>query len=235
MGPRWSRSLGGTSRRPLGVVHIGPFHTLHFPSGKPVDDLYWYEPDYPREVVAFAQPNDWEKLEQHRRRSVGQLRRSPFRPELRALIIRYAFALSRPNPDDAFLKLWSILETITNTAGSAYDKTIDRASWLFADRDIVKDVLSYVRRYRNRYVHAARSDDSNETVAWFTKALIDPHLLRLLNNDFQCSSIQEYSQVLSLPWSKRALQRTRDSATRAIKIRERWEKQESDHSGRRSD
>ncbi len=212
----WSIRFGGRKPRPLGVIHPGPYHTLHKRDGKPIEELYWYEPDYGEHLHSFGGRGKWDKIEKDRRWAVRRLKQVPYREDLRALILRYAGALSKTDPDVAFLQMWSILEKLTDSVGARYDKTIRRAVWTFSDREVAKELLASLRRRRNQYVHASRSDEDREEVAQLMKFFIDPHLLRLLRNDFRVENLREYAEALTLPASINLLARRRALLRRAI-------------------
>ncbi len=220
----WSISSGPQRRKPLGVIHVGPFHTLHTADGKPVDDLYWYEPDYAEHQEPFQPRRGWDGIEKKRRWAMRRLRQSPYHRDLRRLIVRYSAALSKPDPNVAFLQMWSILESITNTVGARYEDTVHRATWVFPDGGLARDVLQYLRCYRNQYVHAARSDDHRDQIAQLIKSFIDPHLLCLLRNDLRLQSLEEYAACLSLPTSIDELKRRRERSARALYLRQLWGK-----------
>jgi hypothetical protein len=206
-------------------VHVGPIHTLHRPDGTPAADQYWYEPDYSEPSAQFK-PNDWNKLDQQRRWAIRKLRGLSYRQDLRRLIGRYAAALSRSDPNVAFLQMWSILESITNTVGARYEDTVRRAAWVFPDSGSARDALEYLRCCRNQYVHAARSDENRAQVAQLVKSFVDPHLIHLLRNDLRVRSLEEYAGCLSLPTSVDGLVCRHRHVAQALRIRRSWSKSE---------
>lgn len=218
----WSMTFGFRSREPLGVVHLGPLYTLHTPDGKPINQPYWYDPDYTGGVKLFNPQGGWLQLEKHRRWAMRCLRHVPFHKELRQLIVRYAAALSRADQDAAFLQMWSILETITHTGGRKYDETIRRSTWILEDADRARESLEYLRCYRNQYVHAARSAENRDQIAQLMKSYVDPHLITLLRNEFDVANLEEHGSCLSLPTSIDELKRRRRRFARAINIRTSW-------------
>jgi hypothetical protein len=218
----WSIGFGGRRRNPVGVVHVGPIHTLHEPNGAPVGNYYWYEPDYAEHREPFNPQKGWENIEKGRRRAMGKMRRLPYATKLRELLVRYATALSKADPDVAFLQLWSILERITDTVGARYDETIRRATWIWPDGDFAGEVLGYLRNYRNQYVHAAASSADRAQVARLMKSFVDSHLLALLSDDFHVQSLEEYAACLNLPTSLDGLKRRREHLGQALRIRQSW-------------
>lgn len=219
----WSMRFGRHTQKPIGVVHAGPIHTLHNPDGKPVDEeLYWYEADVLETPKPFEPKKGWNRIERDRRWAMRRLRILPYARDLRRFIIRYAEALDSANPDVAFLRMWGILESLTNTIGAHYDETINRATWISQDRPLAKDILGCLRRYRNEYVHAARSADNRDQAAQEIKSIVDAHILCLLRNDFNASSIVDYASFLSLPTSIDKLRASRRQHECAIRLRELW-------------
>jgi hypothetical protein len=217
---RWSMRLGSGPRRPIGVIHTGPVHTLHHPDGTAAhDELYWYDPDYTRDLDLFDGGAKWEKLESDRRWAMRRLAMSPYRKDLEEVFLRYVSALDQLNPNVAFLQLWGVLEKITNTLNAKYDETIDRACWVFSKtcRREMKETLQTLRHHRNRHVHAGTARE-DEGVAYRIKSFVDPHLHKLLNNAFRVSSLQEYGEFLSMSTSAQSLERTKSWSSLALRV-----------------
>ncbi len=189
-------------RRPIGVIHGGPVHTLHNPDGTLYDaeDGYWYEPDYREDQDVFRGAAKWPALEKFRGLAFRTIRTQPYGRDLADLLIRYVSALDQANPNVAFLQMWSILEKITDTVGSNYDETIARAKKVFVEKDrpLVKELLGALRHNRNRMVHAGLGHEDAHIV-YLLKRFVDPHLLRLVRNDYRVSSLKEYAEYLTLP------------------------------------
>lgn len=222
----WSMRFGRQERKPIGVIALGPFHTLHKPDGALASPGYWYEPDFVEQHKTFSPTKGWAKIEKQRRWAMRKLSHLPFGDRLRRLIIRYAVALGKADLDVAFLHMWSILEALTDTVGTRYEETVNRATWIFPDRTLAKEVLSYLRCYRNQYVHAARSRENSDQVAYLVKSFIDPHLAGLLRNDFGVRNLEEYASCLSLPTCINELRTRRQRLGRALRIRESWKNTE---------
>jgi hypothetical protein len=218
----WSMTLGGSTntRKPLGVIHTGPIHTLHTPDGRLVENLFWYDPDFSGDRPIFTGDAEWARIEKSRRAAMKRLTAHHYRHELEALLIRYAIALDQPNPSLAFLQMWSLLEKITNTVGAKYDETIRRAVWVYSknSRSIAKDVLESLRYLRNQYVHSGRAGDHCDGVAYLLKDFVEPHLIRLISNPFKVRSLEEYGELLTLPTDLATLEERRRKMQRAIRM-----------------
>ncbi len=218
----WSMSLGGARREPLGVIHIGPIHTLHTPDGRLVENMFWYDPDFTQERPLFNGMRDrqWTEIEKARRSATKRIAAHQYRQELESILIRYVAALDQPNPDVAFLQMWSILEKITDTVGSKYDETIQRTVWHYSkdDRPIMRDVLESLRYRRNLYVHSGAAGNDGDRVGYLIKELVDPHLRRLLFNPFKVRSLEEYGELLATPTDLATLEKRRRQLTKALRM-----------------
>lgn len=214
---------GGDYRvHPLGVIHSGPIHTLHYPDGTLVDDIYWYEPHFIGSREIFQPRKGWEKTEQDRKKMMRYIRHSPYQNDIEDLLIRFVGALDYADANTTFIQLWSILEKITSTVGTKYDETIERATWIFDARNIVKDMLMSVRCRRNQYVHSANSGGDADQIAQIVRTVVEMHLLRLIRNDFRVTSLEEYAEFLAMPTDMAELNRRCNKLRKALKMRKRW-------------
>jgi hypothetical protein len=102
---RSSMRLGSGPRKPIGVIHAGPVHTLHHPDGQSVDEnLYWFDPDYTRDQDVFRDDAKWPKLESDRRWVTRRLLALPYHRDLEEILLRYIGALDEANPNIAMLQ-----------------------------------------------------------------------------------------------------------------------------------
>lgn len=147
----------------------------------------------------------------------------PYRAELQDLLIRYAEALDQTDMGVAFLKMWSILEKVTQTVGDSYDETIKRSLWLFADedRDLAREMLGCLRGRRNLFVHAGRSGGNGDQIVYLVKMFVDRHLIELIKNPCGCRYLGEYAEILSLPRDIRDLEKKRRHIKFAMKLANR--------------
>lgn len=215
----WSMRLGSTHQTPIGAVETGPVHTLHHSDGSLASDVFWFEPGYSGDRDLFQPKRGWSKIEEDRRWAMKQIRHRAYAQELERLFMRYANALDYSDFDVALLQMWSLLESVTDTVGSNYDETIKRAIWIFADRKLAKETLEHLRTRRNQYVHSARSNDERDQAVHMIKSFVEPHLIRLVKNDFEVNSIQEYGAFLALPSDPDTLKKQKQRYSRAIKVR----------------
>lgn len=214
----WSISFGDQSPKPLGIIHTGRTHTLLKPDGKPIDNMYWYDPHYPEEYPIFKPKRGWKKLEELRRKALNRLRRLAYYEAMEDLIVRYSQALDYANHDVSFLHMWSLLEKITGTVGLSYDKTIQRTIWMSKERDTDSQLLAALRCQRNQYIHAGSSGSDRDQIANLMKQFVDVHLVLLLRNDFDVESLEEYAAYLDLPSNIDTLRNKHRQLTRVLRM-----------------
>lgn len=199
---RVSRRIGYDSSKPIGSIHAGKYHTLHNKDGSLAkENTYWYEENDIIIDSLFDPSGGWEDIEKFRKRATRKMMKLPYLKEMQELLIRYTDALDQLNMDMAFLKMWSLLENITNTVGGKYNETIKRTIWPFSgkEKNIAKNLLEILRCNRNRCVHTGRTESNNQPSAELVKSILDPHIFGLLFNLYKIDKLKEYGDILSLP------------------------------------
>jgi len=194
----WSLFSGLPTRRPVGIIHVGPIHTVHHQDGRLATDTYWYEPGFTGDQRLFSPVKGWAKIEDQRRKAARSIKRLPYRHDIEQLVIRYALALDESNLNVAFLHLWGILEKVTDTVGGNYDETIRRATRLDPEREAASETLRALRCRRNRVVHGGDSSEEREHIVYMIKSFVDPHLVHLIQNEPRVNSLQEYGEYLAV-------------------------------------
>jgi hypothetical protein len=174
-------------KQPVNQIRYGQIHTLHKPSGKLATDSFWYEPEYvdPFTVKDLRKPLP--KLLDFERWVRQRLRGNPHKLYLENALRRYVRALDENKMDNAFLKLWAMLEHLTGTLGESYDRTIRRTVFRYKDRDYERQVLEHLRDHRNRAVHHLESSEQSETLVYQLKTYVENllvfHIRRLRTFD----------------------------------------------------
>jgi hypothetical protein len=219
----WSITGGMAKYKSLGVIHAGPIQTLHNIDGTLVGDVWWYDSEYAGDQAVFAPQGGWKQIEKDRRWAMRRLTSLPYKSDLEDLIVRYAIALDQTNLDVTFLEMWGLLEKMTDTVGGNYDETIRRTIRIYKDRHIAKGLLETLRCRRNQFVHAARSAEERDQIAYLVKSFVDPHLLCLIRNDFQVQSLREYGEWLSLPADTAILKQQQRHLKQALRMAQKWD------------
>lgn len=198
----WSITIGSAVRKtPIGVIHVGPAHTLYEANGELVakGSIFWYEPEYFGDWKLYSpNPSEWDKAVKYARWAVRKLKSSPLRQEIEDIVCGYVGALDQSDYNRAFLQMWSVLERLTVTGNGNYEETIKRATWPFVDRGVSKELLSCMRLRRNQYVHAAVKRDDMDQATYLLKGFVDYHINRMLVNRFNAKNIEEYGRQLAL-------------------------------------
>ena len=213
--------ISSGSRKPINNVVLGPLHTLHFPNGKLATESWWYEPDYRGPLNGFDISKEIEGLHQFEANVRKLLKKSPFKSFLEAGIIRYTRALDLRDWDNAFLRLWGILETLTNTGENDTHKvTVKRTSFLYKDREYTKQILNHLRDYRNRAVHTGSGNQDIETYMYQLKNFVETALEFLIANKFGFKNLNEVAQFLDLPDDRTLLSKRIQLINSALKYTE---------------
>ena len=82
-------------------------------------------------------------------------------------------ALDSADLNGAFLRLWSLLEHLTDSTHEPYKVATRRAAFMFADRERSQLVLSNLTNYRNRFVHVGSETGDIESLVFQLKTLRD--------------------------------------------------------------
>lgn len=217
----WSESRSGV-RRPFHAVPCGPIHTLHRPDGSAAaGELFWYEPGY-------LDPGPGVNLRQAERSRIAKewrfirqaVRASDFGERLESAIIRYCRALDEPDVEKAFVRLWGVLEFVTDTVGRDYGTTITRALHAFTTSDVDRHVLQVFRNFRNGSVHSGVGWATYSNVVQLHRYVIQVLTLALSYGEF-FRDMEEFGRFLSLPNCKEELELGVAEAEREIELRRR--------------
>lgn len=198
--------ISSGSREPVNKIVLGPLHTLHFPTAKLATESWWYEPGYMGPLKTLDPSKEIESFYMFQGRIRKLLQRSPFKAFLESAIIRYTRALDLRDWNSAFLNLWGLLETLTNTGENDTHKvTVRRTSFLYQDREYVRQILTHLRDHRNRAVHTGSGNEDIETLMFQLKNFVETALEFLVANKFGLKNLGAVAQFLGLPDDKTLL------------------------------
>lgn len=176
---QWSRSSSG-KRKPINKILLGPIHTLHKQNGEMASKNWWYDIDYVAQMDSYDPSRELSDLNDFFYRFRKLLNKSKYYEDLKTALIRYTQSLDMINWENSFLRLWGILEHLTNTGKESYDKTIKRISFLFKEKEYTRQVLNHLKDYRNRSAHADSSNLDIEVYLFqlkrYVETLINFHL-----------------------------------------------------------
>ena len=202
----FSRSSSG-KRKSINEICLGPIHTLHKPNGELATKNWWYDTNYIAPVRIHNRlkelPDFLEFFYNYRR----LLRTSRYSEDLKLALLRYSEALDLINWEDSYLKLWRVLEQLTNTGKSGYNITIKRASFLFKDKEYTRNILNHLRDYRNRSVHSDSFNNDIEVLLFQLKRFVEILINFHVYNPLRFKSICEFADFMDLPDSIEILQK----------------------------
>jgi hypothetical protein len=193
----WRRSFG--LREPINKIVLGPIHTIHQVSGKIASNIWWYDTDYVKPINPYDIVKNLPALYQFERKVRNSLRQLQYRDKIEWAFREYSRALDHRNWRAAFLALWSVLEVLTDSGGDNYKVTIRRASFIFKDTDLHREILNHLRESRNAFIHSNKNSDDIELYIYELKRYIEALLLFHIDNGRKFSNIQEVGEFLDLP------------------------------------
>jgi hypothetical protein len=193
-------SFGG-KRKPINKIILGPLHTLHTSTGHlATTDTWWYEPSYMGAINPLSlSQNELESIYRTLQTVRKWLAKHKYAEAIQNAIIRYSRALDERDFATAFIKLWGVLELLTDTIGASYDTAIKRTAFLFEEREYHLQILQHLRRHRNLSIHFDKDNSEIETCLYQLKYFVEHLIWFHLNNVFDFSTLQDAASFLSLP------------------------------------
>lgn len=185
--------------KPNCCIANGPFLFLKYKTGKISDTVHFY-PDFRNDVQHVEITRKLERVERLPVFAKKALQTSKFSEVLPDILDRYITALDRRTYEDSYLRLWSLLEFITDTSspGSNHETTVKRASGIYKDKERTQYLINSLREIRNGLVHESTSDKISSVITGHLKNIVEDHIIRLIHNPFNVSNRQEYGEVLQL-------------------------------------
>lgn len=210
-------SVGGIPK-PVNKIILGPFHTLHYPNGKlAATSTWWYEPSY-LGAVQLHRIVEIGSFFEYLNNVRSLLDKSHYKSELEKAIIRYSRSLDERDWNNAFLRLWGVLELLTDTIKQSYDSTIKRTAFLYQDYEFYLQILKHLRYFRNLSVHSDAENPEIESDLFQLKNFVEDLLYFHLANSRRFKSMEEAGRFLSLPRNKNALKSRVELANFAIEF-----------------
>jgi hypothetical protein len=193
------QSFGSEGQKPVNRILPGPFHTLHFPDGNiALEGQWWYTPLI-RGVGPERIGQHYTALREFERLVRKRIARCTFHEQLEEFLIRYVRALDESDLTTSFLRLWALLEEITDTSKTSYGVTVKRASFVFDNPQYSRILLEYLRDQRNRIVHKGSQADDAEQLTYELKRFVEALLRFLLSQSNRFTNLQAFCSLLDLP------------------------------------
>lgn len=214
----WRISMGAGDA-PFNKILLGPIHTLHEASGRPAEDLVWWEPGYVEPSSPFDFAPRLAALKRFEARVRRALQNSPHTRVLREMILRYVRALDERDHSTSFLRLWSLLEDLTATTNADHLTTVRRTTFLSPDPEFHKLAFDQLRRWRNRIVHEGESADEAERMINEVKGYAEALFLLLLQHGGRFKDLAEFGKFLDSPTAPIDISRRQSHLRLALNIR----------------
>ena len=189
-------------RNPVNTILLGPIHTLHNDNGSLATESWWYEPQYQGPVDLFRDKVKAEKMLEFMGKFRGLLYKSHYKDELIQAVVRYVRSLDSRDWDDAYLRLWGVLELLTGTVSESYAVTVRRASYMFSDKEYAHQVLTHLRDYRNKSVHVGSDSGDIEALMYQLKRYVEVLIEFHVANNYRFTSIADAAEFMDMPNDK---------------------------------
>lgn len=196
----WRHSGGRPS--PVNDIRLSPFHTVHESTGALASPTYWYDPGFAKPAGLYADKQRFSRLQEFAKNLRAKLDHHLYRPDIESALLRYVRALDASDLNDTFLRLWSLLEYLTDSSHDPYKVATRRTAFMFEDRDRANLVLTHLTQHRNRFVHAGSESDDIESLVFLLKRYVDTLLLFHLGSSFGFKSRGETARFMDLPTNR---------------------------------
>lgn len=214
---RISRTTMSGQKTLINSIVLGPVQTLHrFNNGKPYMD-YYYEPFFVKSHRTININSKLNKILEFQKKVRRRLKKSQYRAIIYDAIIKYCRALDLFDYEVAYIKLWNVLEILTDTIGGRYDQMIKRASFIYVDRCFHKQILEHLRNQRNHLIHKSKSLENDEASLFQLKRYVDDLLHFHIFCLFKFNDINEVGAFLEMSSKKDSLERRYKKIKYAIK------------------
>jgi len=187
-------------RDPVNKIILGPIQTLHLPSSALATENWWYDPQYSKPIQPLNIMKDLRPINKFMAELKKYTKNNKLKHFAEEALCEYSEALDYIDWDKSFIKLWSILEYLTDTKhNDRYSETINRASFLFTDREYAKLVLIHLKDYRNQSIHARRSRNDGEALIYQLKKYVERLIFFYIVNKYKLKDRNEVAQFLNQP------------------------------------
>lgn len=212
---------GGEIWEPINRIMLGPIDTFHLPGGKLATRMWWFHPDYMKPVNVL---DDKQTIEDLRRfqRTIFRLTRNKhqdYSAVVFTAVRRYVRALDMWDPEAAFIRLWGVLELLTETQKRSCSDTVKRAAFIYMDDKYMKQLLEHLRSFRNETVHHNKESSRSRRILYQLKNIVEDLIEFHLGNRLDFRNLSEATKFLSLPHDVSELTRRRKMIGDAITFR----------------
>ena len=192
-------------KHPINIIRLGPTHTLHDTKGDLVTELFWGDINFHEKSSIWDVKNKWGYISKEFIWIRNVLKKIKYKDDLVQIFIRYTNALDTNDYETSYLKLCSLLEFLTNTINSNYDKTISRSLFIYKDDIISREIIEHLRIFRNRVVHFGETRDELDPLLFQIKRFVEINIWLHLKLAGEFNSLEDFGKFLDLPKSKKSI------------------------------
>lgn len=209
-------SFGSGSRKPINKIRLGAVHTVHKGNGDFASESYWYEPNYVNaSIFHHPKPNIFKNNLSIIKRNISLI---PYKDVIDEAMLHCVRALDEADKNIALIRLWTAIETITSHRAQNSEPSIKRISFLFKDRDYHEQILTHLRDYRNRNLHAGEYSENAKTFCYQLQFYFHRLVLFHINNAGEFFNLDDANAFLDLPSNKKELENRIKLFEKAIKF-----------------
>lgn len=193
-----------TTNKPLPINKIikGPIHTIHLTSGEPTTErVYYYEPDYYGPIQSYDNTKHIKNIKKFESKVKSIIKKNnKWGNRIRNGLIRYTRALEKHDHISSFLELWSILELLTLTSSNEnYKEMVRKISNLYADSEIHKSFINFIRHIRNSLVHHSEFNFHRTNLTYEIKEFVEGLILYHFAAIYIFDNYEDAIQFIDLP------------------------------------
>lgn len=209
--------FGTPPRSPINVVRAGEFHTVHEIDGAMATQTVWYQTQY--QSTKVYRSDDPKLRVKFCRRNLARVAKSAYSDKLVAALTRYAAAFDEPDPNVAFIRLWSAMEMLTSPGAADHQKLVNRCASMFLEGAFHTQILEHLREYRNASVHAAEYTESARTLCYHLQRYFISLMGFHIHNAGVFGTLDEANIFLDAPREIETLKRQLFLVKKAIRYR----------------
>lgn len=209
--------ITGNEWEPINKIRLGPIHTVHNEDGglALASEAFWYEPNFVK-AKSFNPWNQDNHFEQNDNDFLSQLNESKYSEKLKDALLRYVRALDERDQNNALIKLWGAIESLTSPLGANGDLVIKRCAFLHSEYNFHGQVLEHLRVYRNQSVHAGDQREEAKNHCYQLQFYFERLMRFHINKAAVFPSLEKANEFLDLSPDKGSLLRKKELIESAL-------------------
>lgn len=184
-------------QRPVNRILAGPIY-LGYEKENFGDDYFWYEPNFKKYFRAFNKLST--EVFEEEKKVRDKIENSPISESLKKGIILYGKALDDNDVNSCLIKLWSLIEFLTDSRN--YEQASEKILFLLPDEDKHKNILKLLRSVRNEIVHEGFDASDHHIYIYQLKKYVEMLLSYLISNNKKFDDLTQVGKLLDLKKDK---------------------------------